>query len=482
MSKKSGSIAIAILACVFVISYLAQPAFAQFQQGGVNHPGVWWVGENLEQGDYFSYKVCHHQYKGCTEFEMDFWFEGKKVIDGETKWIVKTVVYDGTKKVFGKMYLGEKIPEPSGGSKELAPYTSVFKSSIVWMSAYASAEIEGLQGKGPKKFSDPSWGKIANIGGEQIIPTKIEGISIPAGDFETVLVTWKTGGQISKVWVLDDFPFPIKANTWVHTNTGVSPQEYRFELLDFKKDSPDPFSDFEEKDLVISEGCDSEKTFTKTVQNTNTFSMVVEVTYKPENPVSGCEIEWFINFKRMSYPAEFENNVQYDIMLLDEKTSQLYSIAEKEGKRNFFSASGQVHRLTEINEAEGISKYAIVVHGTNPEFVVADPEKYGWITLEIPISKNSDQKESIVIPSWIKQNASWWCQDTISDDDFSSGIEFMIKTGLMSISSVASKESTQAEIPQWIKNNACWWSDGIIDDEQFGNGIQFLILQGIISV
>ena len=32
-----------------------QPASAQFQQGGVDHPGDWYVGEGLKKGDFFSY-------------------------------------------------------------------------------------------------------------------------------------------------------------------------------------------------------------------------------------------------------------------------------------------------------------------------------------------------------------------------------------------------------------------------------------------
>lgn len=38
------------------------------------------------------------------------------------------------------------------------------------------------------------------------------------------------------------------------------------------------------------------------------------------------------------------------------------------------------------------------------------------------------------------------------------------------------------EIPGWLKNNACWWSDGIISDQDFTAGIQYLISNGIIHV
>jgi len=44
-------------------------ANAQSQGGGVDHPGTWFVGEGLKQGDFFSYNLCHFDYKNCTEFQ-----------------------------------------------------------------------------------------------------------------------------------------------------------------------------------------------------------------------------------------------------------------------------------------------------------------------------------------------------------------------------------------------------------------------------
>ncbi len=37
-------------------------------------------------------------------------------------------------------------------------------------------------------------------------------------------------------------------------------------------------------------------------------------------------------------------------------------------------------------------------------------------------------------------------------------------------------------IPDWIKNNAKWWSEGQVDDQTFLNGIEFLIESGVINV
>jgi len=38
------------------------------------------------------------------------------------------------------------------------------------------------------------------------------------------------------------------------------------------------------------------------------------------------------------------------------------------------------------------------------------------------------------------------------------------------------------EIPDWIRNNAKWWSEGLLTDQEYINGLQYLIQQGIIVV
>ena len=42
--------------------------------------------------------------------------------------------------------------------------------------------------------------------------------------------------------------------------------------------------------------------------------------------------------------------------------------------------------------------------------------------------------------------------------------------------------SESQEVPAWIKNNAGWWANGQIDDNTFVSGIQYLIKTGIIVV
>ena len=44
-----------------------------------------------------------------------------------------------------------------------------------------------------------------------------------------------------------------------------------------------------------------------------------------------------------------------------------------------------------------------------------------------------DAEKFIVIPEWIKQNAKWWVNGEITDESFTSGIQYLVKTGIMRI-------------------------------------------------
>ena len=92
-------------------------------------------------------------------------------------------------------------------------------------------------------------------------------------------------------------------------------------------------------------------------------------------------------------------------------------------------------------------------------------------------------EQSVNIPNWVKNNAKWWSNGEIDDNTFASGIEFMIKEGIISVPTTSSgAQNDNATIPDWVRNNAAWWADGQIDDNTFASGIQFLVKEGIISV
>ncbi len=421
-------------------SLLIPSAFAQFQQGGVDIPGTWFAGEGLKQGDLFSYSICHVDYKECTEFEMDLWIKGDKQVGSEEKWLGEVVVWDGSKILKGEMELGKLAPEPTGGTEELGVYRGAFKSSVVWLSAFATGYEEG--GKTPKAFSAKSWGKIGNIGGEQVLPTAVETITVPAGTYETVLITWKTGGATSKVWVVDDFPFPVKAATLTHVSEGIPPPEYQFELLNYQENvQQDPFEDIIPTDLLLEElGCETHYDKVSVKKPTKNFDYQIHVFYGPEHPVQGCPMEFLIKFISKYDDTEFLNQVQYDFLVVDEDLTPIRSLAQEDNKLYLYSPSGQSQIDLLVQEEPGIAHYVIWIYGLSPEGVVpsSNPD---YVSLDIEISSPGGvivadpPKETTTIPEWIKNNAGWWADGAIGDSDFVLGIQFLIKEGIMKISS-----------------------------------------------
>ncbi len=86
------------------------------------------------------------------------------------------------------------------------------------------------------------------------------------------------------------------------------------------------------------------------------------------------------------------------------------------------------------------------------------------------------------IPEWIKNNAKWWSSDTVSDDEFVNGLEYLVKEGMITIFPGTSEPISEHEIPGWIKNNAKWWAGDQISDEDFVKSIQHLVKKGIIRI
>ena len=105
----------------------------------------------------------------------------------------------------------------------------------------------------------------------------------------------------------------------------------------------------------------------------------------------------------------------------------------------------------------------------------------------IPISS---AQEDTQIPGWIKNVASWWANGEISENEFLTGIEYLINNNIISISFIPCSIITEDQnvssstglIPNWVKNNAKWWSEDLIGDTDFLNGLDYLIEGQIIKI
>jgi len=111
-----------------------------------------------------------------------------------------------------------------------------------------------------------------------------------------------------------------------------------------------------------------------------------------------------------------------------------------------------------------------------------EPRESGNV-LVTGFSKDWQPPKEIAIPDWVRNNADWWSEGKILDSDFASGIEFMIKAGIIKVPTTEGGDITEEKkIPNWIKNNARWWADDLISDDDFVEGIQYLVENKIIRV
>ncbi len=86
------------------------------------------------------------------------------------------------------------------------------------------------------------------------------------------------------------------------------------------------------------------------------------------------------------------------------------------------------------------------------------------------------------IPDWIRNNAAWWAEGSISQADFVSGLQFLIQEDILKVPTTQVSENKSDKVPDWVKNNAAWWAEGKVTDADFVNGVQFLMKVGLISV
>jgi len=89
--------------------------------------------------------------------------------------------------------------------------------------------------------------------------------------------------------------------------------------------------------------------------------------------------------------------------------------------------------------------------------------------------------DDITIPTWVKNNVKWWSEDLFSNTDFATGINYLIRQGVIHGAITSNESNSDVKIPRWVKTNADWWTNGLISDKEFTSGIQYLVSVGIIK-
>jgi hypothetical protein len=226
MSSKFLVFALMALALVLfgTLNMMMSSAFAQ----GDNN---WFPGEGVRQDMYVKYRIEDYDTNERQPFVLTLYFQEQQQ-DGN--WIVPAYVEAGGGRVFqGTLKLSETMSPLAGGEipPEMNEFIGGYQNSLIWLDAFTTRSA-------PQSLTAGSWGKIAAIGGSEIRPVGTEQVSFPgaqslcaATSCGTTLVSWHKGVD-SRVWVVNEFPFPVKAEAYADVTAPPAPIQYAFELLE----------------------------------------------------------------------------------------------------------------------------------------------------------------------------------------------------------------------------------------------------------
>lgn len=168
-------------------------------------------------------------------------------------------------------------------------------------------------------------------------------------------------------------------------------------------------------------------------------------------------------------------------------TIQVSEVTEITGK------SAIIH----IRDQAGKSSSAVAIPMSNqtnpiPSMIPFEAEifplgKY-FIDVEYAGAKDSAEFDlidsgNVCIPILMKQVASSWIDDKMTDGFFIDAINKFVDKDIISIpDKINEKNLEDIHIPKWIKNTVGWWLEEKISDNEFSQAIQYLINKEIIVI
>jgi hypothetical protein len=196
----------------------------------------WYPGKGVRQDMYVKYSIEHYDFNQRQPYVMTLYFQQQ---DQDGNWIVPTSVEANGRVLQGTLKLSDTMSPLLGGEvpQEMRQFVSGYQSSLTWLDAFTTVSA-------PLSLTAGSWGKIASIGGSEVKPSGTQQVTFAgaqgvcgASSCDATRVTWHKGVD-SNVWVVSDFPFPVKAETFADVTTPPAPIQYRFELLETGSGQP----------------------------------------------------------------------------------------------------------------------------------------------------------------------------------------------------------------------------------------------------
>lgn len=346
-----------------------------------------------------------------------------------------------------ELFTEYSIPTPSSGPHGLV----IDESGNVWFTEIGASKIGKL---------DPQTGQIV----EYSTPTTNSGPHTPILDNNTL---WFTENAASKIGALDITTGAIRE----FSTPTPSSSPYGI-IVDFEGNAW--FAELGGHKIGKVDARTGQVTeYPTPTQNSGTRRIAIDSN----------GILWFTEYnvgKIGSFDPKTGQMTEYDT---SSKSSGPYAIWVDIHDSVWFSMTG-TYKVGKFDQnMQTIREYDLPTPRTIIRFIYADSHGNVWF----PNNNNNkigvifaDTQAELTIPSWIKNNAKWWSEGKIGDNDFVLGIKYLIEEDIMKIPTTGEGSSNSQQIPSWIKNNAKWWADGLISDGDFVKGIQYLISNGIM--
>ena len=208
----------------------------------------WWVGKGASQNTYLKYQIREFNTNDGRPFNMTIYFKQQ---DNSSTWIAPTWIEDNGTAINGTLLLGNDLAIMNPNSPDIPngmkPYLLGYDNSLRWISAF-------LPQTNPRTFASLTEGKYACIGGLCGPPMSYigsENLTVPTGNFSTLVLVNHYGQTDSKIWIKPDFPFPIKGLFYLPSYTAVPVIAFSFVLIEVGTGKPVAIPEFQNGSTLL---------------------------------------------------------------------------------------------------------------------------------------------------------------------------------------------------------------------------------------
>jgi hypothetical protein len=180
---------------------------------------IWQVGANIKNGTTLEYELTSK----AESSSLDSAKVSMSFKDAGDDWSVRLIVTNGTGQAIEKtIRLSKALTKEGQLDESTKPYFEPVQSSVL--------AVRDMDYSGRPKYLVPGapWDTI--FVGSSSITVRVTGeetVQTQAGSFDSFVLGYKLLDKTSKIWVVRDMPFPVKAEVYDAEDN----LQYRYELV-----------------------------------------------------------------------------------------------------------------------------------------------------------------------------------------------------------------------------------------------------------